>query len=124
VALAVFWPGQRISGASQDAPSTTQYIGALLSTIETRVQIPVAAAHSFTKMYCTISAASGVGDSHTLTLRVGAADSTPTCTISGASATACNDTVHTYSGSAGDLIDVKDVTTGTAAAAFVACSIS
>ena len=45
--------------------------------------------------------------------RKNAAGTTLTCTISGASATSCNDLTHNFTVAQGDLLDIQAVTTGT-----------
>jgi hypothetical protein len=60
-----------------------------------------------------MSAAPGAGNSVVYTWRKNAAGTALTCTISGASATSCNDATHTITVVQGDLMDIQTVTTGT-----------
>lgn len=85
--------------------------GGLPSGTEANVQgaSPAATISSF---YVQLSANIGVGNTIALTFRKAGADQTVTCTISGA-ASACNDTTHTFTVTAGDLLSIKGVTTGT-----------
>lgn len=91
------------------------------------IQIPVAG--TLTNLYCAVTAAAGAGDSWIFTVAAGSAPaslaaSTSTCTISGASAVACNDTTHTVSVAAGDVMDFKVEATGSPAAGVNArCSV-
>jgi hypothetical protein len=67
------------------------------------------------KLYCNLATAPGGGDSVTITVRKGGVDQTLTCPITGA-ATTCNDTSHSFSTTAGNIVSVKGVSTaGTAA---------
>lgn len=66
-------------------------------------------------LYCNLGTAPGGVATVVVTVRVAAADSALTCTITGA-ATSCNDTSHTPSVSAGQSLSVKAVSSaGTAA---------
>lgn len=82
---------------------------------EATVQTPVSAPITLKNFYVSVGAAAGGGFSYTFTVRKNGADTAITCAISGASATICNDTTHTASYVAGDLIDVKLVTSAGAA---------
>ncbi len=83
------------------------------STTETNVDIDAPAAATITNMYVQLSVALGMGNSGVFTFRKNASSQSITCTISGASATACNDTTHSFAVSQGDLLTIQLVTTGT-----------
>ena len=87
--------------------------GGVSSTTETNVDVESPAAVTVTNFYVQLSAAVGAGNSVAFTWRKNAADTAITCTISGASATTCNDTTHTATLAQADLIDIKAVGTGT-----------
>ncbi len=59
-----------------------------------------------------ISSAPGMGNSIVFTWRQNAAGTALTCTISGAVATSCNDSTHSFLVSQGDLLTIQLVTTG------------
>lgn len=84
---------------------------------EGAVQIPLAASGTASSLYVSTFAAPGSGNSYTFTLRVAGASTSITCEISGASATSCNDTTHTATVTAGQLVDISVVTVGTAGGA-------
>jgi hypothetical protein len=87
--------------------------GGLSSSTETNVDIDSPAAATIQNFAVQMSAAPGVGNSVVYTWRKNAASTTITCTISGASATSCNDLTHTLTVAQGDLLDIQVVTTGT-----------
>ncbi len=87
--------------------------GGSISTTETNVDIDAPAAATLTNMYVQLSVALGMGNSGVFTMRKNAASQSVTCTISGASATSCNDTAHSFAVSQGDLLTIQLVTTGT-----------
>lgn len=87
--------------------------GSLPSTTETNVDTEAPVASTIQNLYVSLSSALGTGNAAVFTYRKNASDQTLTCTISGASATSCNDTTHAFSVAAGDLITIKVVTTGT-----------
>jgi hypothetical protein len=95
----------------------TQYFpiggGASSSTTETNVDIDSPTAVTIQNMTVQINAAPGVGNSIAFTWRKNASSQTLTCTISGASATSCSDTTHSFTTAALDLLDIQAVTTGT-----------
>jgi len=103
--------------------ASTQYFppggGASASGTETNVDVESPAAVTISKFYVQQSAAPGVGNSTVYTWRKNAMATTLTCTISGNAATSCNDTAHSFTVIAGDLIDVQAVTTGTPSALTV-----
>jgi hypothetical protein len=63
-----------------------------------------------------LSAALGVGNSAVFTWRDAGASQALTCTISGAAATTCTDTTHSFNAAQGDELDIQIVTSGTPAA--------
>ena len=95
----------------------TQYFpiggGATASTTETNVDIDAPAAVTIQNMTVQMSAAPGVGNSVVYTWRKNASSTVLTCTISGASATSCSDTTHSFTTASLDLLDIQTVTTGT-----------
>ena len=100
--------------------AATQYFpaggGASASTTETNVDVEAPSAVTIGPFYVQLAAALGIGNTTVYTWRKNAMDTAVTCTITGASATTCNDVTHTFTVIQGDLIDVKAVTTGTPAA--------
>lgn len=87
--------------------------GGVSSTTETNVDVESPSAVTVTNFYVQLSAAVGAGNSVAFTWRKNAADTPLTCTISGASATTCNDTTHSATLAQADLVDIKAVGTGT-----------
>jgi hypothetical protein len=86
--------------------------GAASSVTEANVTGNAPAAAAISQMYVSLSAAPGTGNSIAFTWRDAGASTTVTCTVSGATATACNDTTHTFTPVVGDTLDVQVVTTG------------
>lgn len=87
-------------------------------TTETNVQSKISASAAISNLHVVLSAAPGVGNTLAFTLRDGAtsggqSDTALTCSISGASATTCDDTTHSVTPSAADFLDWKIVPTGT-----------
>lgn len=64
---------------------------------------PFPAAGTIDKLYVSLATAPGVGNSRVYTLRKTGVDQTLTCTIAD-TATTCNDTTHSFSNSAGDVV--------------------
>lgn len=97
--------------------SGTQYFpiggGGIASSTETNVDLDSPAAATIQNFSVQMSAAPGVGNTVVYTWRKNATGTTLTCTITGASQTACNDTTHTITVVQGDLMDIQAVTTGT-----------
>ena len=87
--------------------------GGLTSSTETNVDLDSPAAATIQNFSVQMSAAPGVGNSVVYTWRKNAAGTALTCTISGASATSCNDLTHNFTVAQGDLLDIQAVTTGT-----------
>ena len=105
------------SGPTLSVLSGTSFVpiggGGAASATETNVDIDSSAAATVSKMYVQLSQALGVGNSVAVTWRDNATSKAVTCTISGASATACNDTTHSFNVANGDLLDYQLVFTGT-----------
>lgn len=74
---------------------------------ESDVQAVMPTSGTFRNLYVTQHSDSGTGDGFTYTLRKNAADTAVACTISGNSATSCNDTTNTFTVTAGDLVDLE-----------------
>jgi hypothetical protein len=87
--------------------------GGLSSATETNVDIDSPAAVTIQNLTVQLSTAPGVGNSIAFTWRKNASSQTLTCTISGASATSCSDTTHSFTTASLDLLDIQVVTTGT-----------
>lgn len=87
--------------------------GGIPQTTEANVDVASPSATTITNLQVGVSAAPGAGNSYTITLRDGGVDQTVTCSISGASATTCNDLIHSVNVAQGDLIDWKIVSAGT-----------
>ena len=113
-------PGGGIIGYSASSltlTAATRYFpivgGGLPSTTETDVDTEAPSAATISNFYASTSVAFGVGNSAVFTYRNNASDQSMTCTISGASATSCNDSTHSFNVAKGDLVTIKVVTTGT-----------
>lgn len=87
--------------------------GGAPQTTEAAVDVAAPAATSISNLQVGASAAPGLGNSYAITLRDGGVSQAVTCTISGASATSCSDTTHSFNVGAGDLIDWQIVSSGT-----------
>ncbi len=85
--------------------------GQAATATESQVQAPAPVSGSVGNLVAKLSAAPGAGNTIVFTFRKAAADTTSTCTITGASATTCTDS-HTFSVNAGDLLDIKAVVSG------------
>jgi len=109
-----------ISGAATTATNTTtlyfapQGINAGNATQANRAVV-MPSAGNISEMWVDLSVAPGGADTYTFTLVKGGSDQTQTCTVTGAAVT-CNDTGHSISVAAGDLISIKRVASATAAA--------
>jgi hypothetical protein len=93
--------------------------GAVSSGTEANVDVEAPAAATVQNFYVQLASAPGGGDSIVFTWRDNGADTALTCTISGASATSCHDTTHSFNAAQGDLVDIKAVTTGSVATTAV-----
>lgn len=96
--------------------NATSYFGTngCWAATEAAAQTPVSAPFTLKNFYAAASVAPASGQTFTITVRKAGADTSPavTCTITGP-ATSCNDTTHTASFAAGDLISVKLVASAT-----------
>lgn len=105
------------SATSLTVTANTYYIpiggGGAISTTETNVDIDSPTAATITNMFVQQSVAIGAGNTAVYTFRKNATSQSVTCTISGASATSCSDSVHSFNVSQGDLLTIQLVTTGT-----------
>lgn len=89
------------------------YTGGLApSSTEANVDAEAPGAGTIANFYVQLSAAPGLTNSIVFTWRKAGSSQTLTCTISGASATSCNDTTHSFTVAAGDLLDIQAVVTG------------
>ena len=84
------------------------------SATESQVQQPQPVAATINNLYVTLQADPGNTNTVKITGRVAGSSSSLTCTITGngSTATSCNDTTHSMSVTAGQLIDWQIVTTG------------
>jgi len=105
------------SGASAVSLTGTIYVpfggGGFSSSTEANVDLEAPTAATVGNFYVQLSAAPGAGNSIAVTIRKNGSDTSSTCTISGASAISCNDTVHSFSVAAADLMAIKLVPSGT-----------
>lgn len=85
------------------------------SATETQVSFVCPVAGTIRNLYASADAAPGAAQTFTYTVRKGAADTAVTCQTSGGAATASNDTTHSATVAAGDLLTVKLVTSAGAA---------
>src|SRR5437660_6911788 len=83
------------------------------STTETDVDTEAPSAATITNFYASVSVALGAGNSAVFTYRDNAVGQSLTCTISGASATTCNDSTHSFNKVKGDLLIIQVVKSGT-----------
>ncbi|MEK7511390.1 MAG: hypothetical protein AAB582_04085 [Patescibacteria group bacterium] len=90
-------------------------------TTEANAATPAAINGSVANLRVVLTTAPGAGTSYAFAFYVAGADTALTCTISDA-ATSCNDTTHTGSFSAGDLISWHITPTGTPAATTIRMS--
>lgn len=115
------------TGASGITQATTGYVGvstAAFQGVEARVYFPVPAAMTLQNLYCVVDASPAASQTIAFTIRTaGTTDSALTCTITGNSATTCNDTTHTAALSAGGLIDLKIITSATSGTLRPNCSV-
>lgn len=93
--------------------------GSQASATETNVDADISASSTISRFGANLSTALGVANSVVFTWRKNTTDQVLTCTISGAVATSCADTVNSFAVVPGDLIDIKAVFSGTIAAAPV-----
>lgn len=103
--------------ATSSGLTGTQYLpvggGGVGSTTEANVQTDLRVSATISNFAVNVSQAFGTGNSAAFTWRLAGSDQSVTCTISGASATNCGDTTHSFSVSSGQLVDIKVVYSGT-----------
>lgn len=87
--------------------------GGACSATETNIDIDSSAAATITNLYVQFSQALGAGNSVVVTWRKNATSQPSTCTVSGAVATSCNDTTHSFNVATGDLLDYQLAFSGT-----------
>jgi len=87
--------------------------GGACSATEANVDIDSSATATVSRLYVQLSTALGVGNSVAVTWRANGSSQTITCTISGAVATSCNDTTHSFTATSGDLLSYQLVFSGT-----------
>lgn len=101
------------------ANGSTNYVGmGGTGSSEIVYQYPMATACSVTAMYVSITVAPGSGKSRAFTVRKNGSDTAVTCTVSDLATTA-NDTSHSVSFAAGDLLSISGVPASTPASASV-----
>jgi hypothetical protein len=81
------------------------------SSTERRVQNIMPTAGTVKSFYIFVETAPSVGASWTFTLRKNGVDTAVTCTVAG-TAQVCSDATHSASFVAGDLISVREASTG------------
>lgn len=94
-------------------------IGLQCSANELFCFLPQPQAGTISNFYLNVNAAPGAALTYTVTLRKNQVNQTVTCTITGASATSCNDTTHSFTVAAGDNVSVQIQNPATAAAVSV-----
>jgi hypothetical protein len=116
------WVGGNSAAAL--AAATTHFVGlATSSTTENQVTIVAPKSGQVVNLYVSLSAAPGGSDDYACTLRKNAADQGSTVTIS-AAATTGNTTGNQFNIAAGDTLDLKVITSATAATAYVSWGIT
>lgn len=95
-----------------------QYYGPWESATETDVSIPIPCAGTIKRLYVIATAAPGAGETFIYVVRKNAADTSLTCTVSGASATTAQDLGNSVTVAAMDLISVKLTVSGGGASAY------
>ena len=103
---------------SLSAGLTLYYNYQRATTTEAEVKMPMPFAGTFSRLYVAASTAPTGAETFIATMRKNGADTTITCTITGAAVSA-NDTTHSATFAAGDLIDLKIVSSGGAATAYL-----
>lgn len=107
---------QMIGGNSTNtlAAGATAFIGigSVFTVSEQNAQIPVPFAATLRNLFVRSAGTAGVGETYTYTLQVNTVATALTAQIAGGSATTASDTTHSVTVAAGDLIDIKIVTSG------------
>lgn len=114
------------SGLSTTAVTTYCQVTGTVAASSTASLVTMIAsrAETFANLYVANSTFPGTGNSHAFTLMVNGTATNITCTISGGSATTCNDTAHTAAIMAGQTMYVRDIATGTPNAATGQVTVS
>lgn len=113
----VFWRVGTALGAGQ-----TQYVSnSLASTTESNAQVPCPVTGTISSMYILIATAQPVDASLVLTFRKSGADTSLVVTVPASSGawTVYSDITHSFSVTAGDLIDVKAVNNSASTSASI-----
>jgi hypothetical protein len=95
-------------------------VGLICNSSEAPCNIQQPQIGTISNFYVGTNVAPGAGQTYTVTMRKNASNQTVTCTISGAAATTCNDTTHSFSVAAADNVTVQIVSSGAAATVAVA----
>lgn len=89
------------------------YFGALdCSTSESGIASPTPVAGTVSNLYVTSQSGPGNGVTLTVTWRKAGSGTTLTCSMTGVAQSTCSDTSHSFTVSAGDLIDIQYVVSG------------
>lgn len=110
----VLFAAGNLSAITQGATWFFTYGGAFGT--ENVAAIPISTPGTFKNLYASTNTAPAAGQTYTITMRKNAADQTLTCQVTSAGTT-CNDTTHTFTVVAGDLVAVKLVTSATSGTA-------
>lgn len=112
------------TGATTISAGSTNFITpSLISAAESNVYLPFPFAGTIKNLFVYSQGAPGAGESYIITFRNALADTTLTCTISGAASNSCNDQVNTVSVAASNRWSVKVVASAAAAATNISFSI-
>lgn len=115
------------AGTNSESNSAVNYFAigmySIAGTPESSFQIAAPTAGTFSNLY-TVGGIPGAGKSYAVTLRKNGADTTLVATASGAGSGSANDTTHTVSVAAGDLIDFSGTPTGTPAGGVAYASMT
>lgn len=95
-------------------------VGLICNATEAFCYLPQPQAGTVSNIYVNVNNAPGAGQTYTVTMRKNATNQTVTCTISGAAATSCNDTTHSFAVAAADNVSVQITSSGAAATLSVA----
>jgi hypothetical protein len=121
---------QPLLGGSTGNLSTTvtQYgvlgtIAVVTNTADSTDYPPAPSAGTIGNLYVVLTVAPGAGTSRTITIKKNNSNQTLTCTVSDA-ATTCNDTSHTFSVTAGDVLSWTATLSGSVVAGIVHVSVT
>lgn len=116
------------TGATATTSNSTQYIGiSSISNSEVNYFVIPAQYTKFVNLTVNATAAPGAGQTFIFTIRIGGSPTQLTCTISGAVATTCRDSIHDGIGlsginTRGSIVDLQVVSSAGAATAIVTAS--